>query len=127
MKDVRECKILHILWDKIIRIIIILQKREDTVKNENKFLSEKTLEIMSVSVYNVRGPQGNDFTNIDTKKIVEWGIRFMVFSSLFFILFFLPLNLFFYCFMPNIKAKNIEMLIFSLSFILGEDQSICFC
>ena len=116
MKDVRECKILHILWDKIIRIIIILQKREDTVKNENKFLSEKTLEIMSVSVYNVRGPQGNDFTNIDTKKIVEWGIRFMVFSSLFFILFFLPLNLFFYCFMPNIKAKNIEMLIFSLIF-----------
>ena len=88
MKDVRECKILHILWDKIIRIIIILQKREDTVKNENKFLSEKTLEIMSVSVYNVRGPQGNDFTNIDTKKIVEWGIRFMVFSSLFFILFY---------------------------------------
>ena len=40
----------------------------------------------------------------------------MVFSSLFFILFFLPLNLFFYCFMPNIKAKNIEMLIFSLIF-----------
>ena len=116
MKDVRECKILHILWDKIIRIIIILQKREDTVKNENRFLSEKTLEIMSVSVYNVRGPQGNGFTNIDTKKIVEWGIRFMVFSSLFFILFFLPLNLFFYCFMPNIKAKNIEMLIFSLIF-----------
>lgn len=56
MKDVRECKILHILWDKIIRIIIILQKIEDTVKNENRFLSEKTLEIMSVSVYNVRGP-----------------------------------------------------------------------
>lgn len=40
----------------------------------------------------------------------------MVFSSLFFILFFLPLNLFFYCLMPGLKAKNIEMLIFSLIF-----------
>lgn len=40
----------------------------------------------------------------------------MVFSSLFFISFFLPLNLFFYFLMPSIKAKNIEMLIFSLIF-----------
>ncbi|RGZ00916.1 MBOAT family O-acyltransferase [Clostridium sp. AM58-1XD] len=40
----------------------------------------------------------------------------MVFSSLFFVLFFLPLNLILYRFMPNIKAKNIEMLIFSLIF-----------
>lgn len=40
----------------------------------------------------------------------------MVFSSLFFVLFFLPLNLALYLFMPNIKAKNIEMLIFSLIF-----------
>ena len=40
----------------------------------------------------------------------------MVFSSLFFILFFLPLNLFFYCLIPNLKAKNVEMLIFSLIF-----------
>lgn len=40
----------------------------------------------------------------------------MVFSSLFFVLFFLPLNLLLYIFMPNIKAKNMEMLIFSLIF-----------
>ncbi len=40
----------------------------------------------------------------------------MVFSSLFFLLFFLPLNLFFYCLMPGTKAKNIEMLLFSLIF-----------
>ncbi len=40
----------------------------------------------------------------------------MVFSSLYFISFFLPLNLFFYFFMPSIKAKNIEMLVFSLIF-----------
>ena len=40
----------------------------------------------------------------------------MVFSSLFFVLFFLPLNLLLYIFMPNIKAKNMEMLVFSLIF-----------
>ncbi len=54
---------------------------------------------------------------IDQKRTIdERRIGSMVFSSLFFILFFLPLNLFFYCLMPGLKAKNIEMLIFSLIF-----------
>ena len=40
----------------------------------------------------------------------------MVFSSLFFIYFFLPLNLVIYKFAGNIKARNAVMLIFSLIF-----------
>lgn len=40
----------------------------------------------------------------------------MVFSSLFFLTFFLPLNLFLYYLMPATKVKNVEMLIFSLVF-----------
>ncbi len=40
----------------------------------------------------------------------------MVFSSLFFLYFFLPLNLIFYYFARTIKAKNAVMLIFSLVF-----------
>lgn len=40
----------------------------------------------------------------------------MVFSSLFFLYLFLPLNLIFYRFAPSIKAKNITMLVFSLIF-----------
>ncbi|MDO4608985.1 MAG: MBOAT family O-acyltransferase [Clostridia bacterium] len=40
----------------------------------------------------------------------------MVFSSLFFLYLFLPLNLIIYYFMPSIKAKNIVMLVFSLIF-----------
>ena len=40
----------------------------------------------------------------------------MVFSSLFFLYLFLPLNLIVYKFVPGIKAKNITMLIFSLIF-----------
>jgi len=40
----------------------------------------------------------------------------MVFSSLFFLFFFLPLNLIFYYFAPTLKAKNIVMLVFSLIF-----------
>lgn len=40
----------------------------------------------------------------------------MVFSSLFFVFLFLPLNLIIYKFVPGIKAKNIVMLVFSLIF-----------
>lgn len=40
----------------------------------------------------------------------------MVFSSLFFLYLFLPLNLVIYYFAKNIKARNIVMLIFSLIF-----------
>ncbi len=40
----------------------------------------------------------------------------MVFSSLFFLYFFLPLNLIVYRLVPSIKAKNITMLVFSLIF-----------
>ena len=40
----------------------------------------------------------------------------MVFSSLFFLYLFLPLNLIVYRLVPNIKAKNITMLVFSLIF-----------
>ena len=40
----------------------------------------------------------------------------MVFSSLFFLYLFLPLNLLIYFFAKNIKARNIVMLIFSLVF-----------
>ncbi|MBO4693773.1 MAG: MBOAT family protein [Clostridia bacterium] len=40
----------------------------------------------------------------------------MVFSSLFFLYFFLPLNLIVYRLVPSIKAKNITMLVFSLVF-----------
>ena len=40
----------------------------------------------------------------------------MVFSSLFFIFFFLPLNLLIYLSVKSIKAKNRVMLIFSLIF-----------
>lgn len=40
----------------------------------------------------------------------------MVFSSLFFVFLFLPLNLLIYRFMPSLKARNIVMLVFSLIF-----------
>lgn len=40
----------------------------------------------------------------------------MVFSSLFFVYLFLPLNLIFYYFAKSTKAKNVVMLIFSLVF-----------
>ncbi|MBE6733030.1 MAG: MBOAT family protein [Ruminococcaceae bacterium] len=40
----------------------------------------------------------------------------MVFSSLFFLYLFLPLNLICYFFAPSLRAKNIVMLIFSLVF-----------
>ena len=40
----------------------------------------------------------------------------MVFSSLFFLYLFLPLNLIVYRLVPGIKAKNITMLVFSLIF-----------
>ncbi len=40
----------------------------------------------------------------------------MVFSSLFFVYLFLPLNLMFYYFAKSTKAKNVVMLIFSLVF-----------
>ncbi len=40
----------------------------------------------------------------------------MVFSSLFFVFLFLPLNLLIYRFMPSLKARNIVMLVFSLVF-----------
>lgn len=40
----------------------------------------------------------------------------MVFSSLFFVYLFLPLNLIFYYFAKSAKAKNVVMLIFSLVF-----------
>ena len=40
----------------------------------------------------------------------------MVFSSLFFVFLFLPLNLLIYKFMPSLKARNIVMLVFSLIF-----------
>jgi len=40
----------------------------------------------------------------------------MVFSSLFFLYFFLPLNLICYFFAPTLRSKNIVMLVFSLIF-----------
>ena len=40
----------------------------------------------------------------------------MVFSSLFFLYVFLPLNLLFYHLMPSMRAKNTVMMIFSLIF-----------
>lgn len=40
----------------------------------------------------------------------------MVFSSLFFVYLFLPLNLLFYKLAPSIRARNIVMLVFSLIF-----------
>ena len=40
----------------------------------------------------------------------------MVFSSLFFLYVFLPLNLLLYHLMPSMRAKNAVMLIFSLIF-----------
>ena len=40
----------------------------------------------------------------------------MVFSSLFFVYLFLPLNLLFYKLVPSIRARNIVMLVFSLIF-----------
>lgn len=40
----------------------------------------------------------------------------MVFSSLFFLYVFLPLNLIFYHLMPTMRAKNIVMMVFSLIF-----------
>lgn len=40
----------------------------------------------------------------------------MVFSSLFFLYCFLPLNLICYFFAPNLRAKNVVMLVFSLLF-----------
>lgn len=40
----------------------------------------------------------------------------MVFSSLFFLYVFLPLNLLFYHLMPTMRAKNTVMMIFSLIF-----------
>ena len=40
----------------------------------------------------------------------------MVFSSLFFVFFFLPLNLIIYRLCPSLKARNIVMLVFSLVF-----------
>ena len=40
----------------------------------------------------------------------------MVFSSLFFLYVFLPLNLVFYVFAKDLRAKNTVMIIFSLIF-----------
>ena len=40
----------------------------------------------------------------------------MVFSSLFFLYVFLPLNLVVYHLMPSMRAKNVVMTVFSLIF-----------
>ncbi len=49
----------------------------------------------------------------------------MVFSSLFFLYLFLPLNLVVYYFAKTTKARNIVMLIFSLTFYAW-GAALCF-
>ena len=49
-------------------------------------------------------------------KFVEKGLTVLIFASLFFLYFFLPLNLIIYFFCRNIKARNLILLGFSLFF-----------